>query len=117
MATVRHLWPHIRGHIRCPCPEGRGLAGRAGHALGRGHPAQPSPAPLGSQLESQGRGTWRAGLTPRALGSFSPPNSISSEYLFPHPQECEILDIIMKMCCECLPLDTYPDEKERPAIC
>lgn len=111
-------WRHlVATHQR---PHQMSMPRRRGSQVEQGTPGSlctaPSSSPSGSQLSPR-EGTWRAGLTPEPWEASCPPNSISWEYLFPHPQECEILDIIMKMCCECLPLDAYPEEKECPAKC
>lgn len=53
-------------------------------------------------LWSQQRVTQRAGLAPGAQGHPDRVTGQSAHHgVSPSPQECEILDIIMKMCCEC----------------
>lgn len=64
--------PRVRDHIKCPCPKGGPSWAEPRTS------APPCCGPRGGDLE---------GLTP-----LCPPPS----------QECEILDIVMKMCCECL---------------
>lgn len=82
MATVRHPRPHVRGHIRCHAPRAGASQVERGTPWEGGHPAQPSPAPLQCQLESQGRGTWRAGLTPEAWEASPPPQGPPQESQF-----------------------------------
>lgn len=82
-------------------PWKQGPTGRAGHTLG-----SENPLPTQARLWSQGRVTQRAGLT---LGGRGSPHWTMGQLIPSPPQECEILDIIMKMCscceCKCGPID------------
>lgn len=102
MATAGgDVWPHVRDHIRCSSLQAGASQAEQGTPWEGRHPAQPSPSVVPADGDLEG---WPH---PRAWGS---PGGVTAGPVLSHgsvsrpPQECEILDIIMKMCCEYLHL-------------
>lgn len=101
----RDVWPHVRDHIRCSCLQAGASQAEQGTPWEGRHPAQPSPSVVPAVVP--GDGDLEGWPHPRAWGS---PGGVTAGPVLSHgsvsppPQECEILDIIMKMCCEYLHL-------------